>query len=70
MEPTPEYKTLLKPNIKLSFFHNFVAFSRDGTRIATSLAEDGIRVWDAASMRMILGPIKNSVDSIEFSPDS
>ncbi|EJC98406.1 WD40 repeat-like protein [Fomitiporia mediterranea MF3/22] len=49
-----------------------VAFSLDGTRIASGSSDMTIRVWDAESGRIISGPFAghtSSIRSVAFSPD-
>jgi len=47
-----------------------VAFSSDGTRLATGGSSGSVRVWDAASGRQLLGVRHGKwVTSVAFSPD-
>ena len=48
-----------------------VSFSPDGTQVVSGSKDRTICVWDAASGRLILGPIEcdSEVFSVRFSPD-
>jgi WD40 repeat protein len=48
-----------------------VAFSPDGARIASGSADETIKLWDAASGRLLrtFEGHSNSVASVAFSPD-
>ncbi|KAJ7192655.1 hypothetical protein GGX14DRAFT_594255, partial [Mycena pura] len=51
---------------------SYVAFSLDGKRIASGLADGTIRVWDKEAGSLIAGPLKGHLDRIyciAFSPD-
>jgi WD40 repeat protein len=49
-----------------------VAFSPDGKQIVSGSSDNSIRVWDAVSGDVVVGPLKghtSSVLSVAFSPD-
>ena len=62
---------LLSVNGNSSWVHS-VAFSPDGTKIVSGLYDKTVRVWDAESGSIILGPLLGHtswVNSVAFSPD-
>jgi WD40 repeat protein len=51
---------------------NSVAFSPDGKQIVSGSSDNSIRVWDAVSGDVVVGPLKGHTDSVwsvAFSPD-
>ena len=46
-----------------------VAFSPDGTRIASGSADNTMRLWDAASGELLATLEEHWVNSVAFSPD-
>ena len=53
--------------------HTSVAFSRDSKHIVSGSQDKTIRVWDAESGKVVVGPLKghtNTVTSVAFSQDS
>ena len=46
-----------------------MAFSPDGTRLATGGFSGGARVWDAASGKQLLKVRHGSAQAVAFSPD-
>jgi WD40 repeat protein len=51
---------------------NSVAFSLDGAHIASGSLDNTIRIWDAATGKVVAGPFKGHagwVNCVAFSPD-
>src|SRR5581483_1914306 len=50
---------------------NSVAFNADGKRVATGGADRTVKIWDAATGRILLtlGPFPSDVNALAFSPD-
>ena len=48
-----------------------VAFSPDGTKVATTAGDDSVQLWDAATSKPLGPPLKhkNAVKEVAFSPD-